>query len=127
MKAALLYLFAMTMVCGCASSDRDAQEPKWPIPDPGWTVPKPVSRGEPPNLIFLSGQFNNPGRYPWTNGIMLTNAFETAGGFTPFARKRVTLEHWDGSKQTFVWSDSRPLTNNPVLLPGDSVICWRYE
>lgn len=73
-------------------------------------------------VIYVGGEFKKPGVYPWTNGMTLQDAFAAAGGFTEFAVHRIWLRHSDGSSDRFRWSSARPLTNNPTLRPGDSVI-----
>lgn len=78
-----------------------------------------------PPFIYVRGEFRAPGPYPWTNGMTLKDSFAAAGGFTDFAVPRVRLEHWDGSSQRYQWSSTQPLTNNPVLKPGDKVINLR--
>jgi len=72
-------------------------------------------------LIYVEGEFKNPGVYPWTNGMSLQDAFAAADGFTVFALKWIILRHPDGSKEQYKWSTKRPLTDNPALRPGDSV------
>ena len=111
MKAIPLFLLAMYWVCGCSSSK----------PDMASSHLQPQS-GEPPPFVFVRGEFRNPGRYAWTNGMTLDDAFVAAGGFTDFALLRVRVLHWDGSSETYRWGTQHPLTNNPALKPGDSVL-----
>jgi len=73
-------------------------------------------------LVYVSGEFHKPGVYTWTNGMTLKDAFTAAGGFTEFAWQRILLRHYDGSVERFRWSGKQPLTNNPALRPGDSVM-----
>jgi protein involved in polysaccharide export with SLBB domain len=82
--------------------------------------------GPPPLSIYLGGQFNKPGRYPWTNGMTLNDAILTAGGFTDFAGRKIMLKHWDGTWLYLKWHP--PITNNPnpALEPGDDVFSQRF-
>lgn len=117
MRTSRLLLLATCLMCGCSSSQ------------PG--TPAAVSHGsEPlgqaPPFIYVSGEFHAAGRYAWTNGMRLKDAFAAAGGFTDFAWHRIRLVHWDGTMEMYRWSSERPLTKNPLLKPGDKVINPRW-
>jgi hypothetical protein len=75
-----------------------------------------------PPFIVLGGEFKNPGRIPWTNGMTLRDALAVAA-FTEFSPHRLRLVHKDGSVEMFRWKREQPLTNNPTLRPGDTVYC----
>jgi hypothetical protein len=125
MKKVSLLLLAICWACGCSSFESTtATAPLANVsatlpPASGQVQPEPTN---PPPFVFVRGEFRNPGRYAWTNGMTLSDAFAAAGGFTDFARRQVRLLHWDGSSQNYRWSTERSLTINPVLKPGDSVI-----
>jgi protein involved in polysaccharide export with SLBB domain len=73
-------------------------------------------------FVYVDGEFRNPGRYPWTNGMTLKDAIEAAGGFTKFANHRIRLYHLDGIGEKLRLSGNWFLTNNPNLKPGDRII-----
>jgi hypothetical protein len=105
-------------------SQPDAANPaKTPANSQGSVAP--VQAGDALRYIVVFGQFNNPGRYAWTNGMRLKDAIEVAGGFTDFAPPKVWLRHSDGSEDEYRRIFGQPFTNNPVLKPGDKVICQR--
>ncbi len=85
-----------------------------------------ANRGEVPSWVYVAGEFKYPGRYIWTNGMTLHDGIAIAGGFTKFAPPRIRLERWDGSVESYKWRAGQPLTNNPVLRPGDKLINPRY-
>lgn len=84
-------------------------------------------KGEPPEFVFMSGEFQNPGKYPWTNGMSLYDGMTAAGGPTAYAKRRFTITHWDDTKVTYWLTYQKTLTNNPALEPGDSVKLPRPE
>jgi len=87
--------------------------------------PLPKYRGEAPRLIFMQGEFKNPGTYAWTNGMTLKDGIDEANGFTDFAPQKFRLQHWDGSVERFRMGAGRTLTNNPALRSGDSIFSPR--
>jgi len=128
MKAASVLFFTACLFSGCTSSESNHNS-AFHFTDPpppssiGTLQPvQPVMRGEAPPLIFVGGEFTQPGRYAWTNGMTLRDAFAVAGGLTVFAESRIRLKHWDGSVERYKWSPKNPLTNNPTLRPGDSIL-----
>jgi hypothetical protein len=122
MKAPPLLVVTACLLYGCSSSELAKNtQPGFPeLP------PEAPQRGPAPLLVYVSGEFCKPGPYTWTNGMTLKDAFSAAGGFTEFAWERIHLHHYDGSVERFSWSEKRPLTNNPALRPGDSVINPRH-
>jgi polysaccharide export outer membrane protein len=88
---------------------------------------QPVPRGQAPSFVFTEGEFKNPGRYPWTNGMTLKDGIDAANGFTDYARRSLRIRHWDGSEERYRLGAGRTLTNNPALKPGDYVISPRAE
>lgn len=101
MNRAVGLLAVVWLICGCVG-------------------PGPKADAAP--FVYVQGEFKNPGQYAWTNGMTVMDAISAAGGFTDFADERIRLVHLDGSSQVFKWSATHPLTNNPVLRPGDNVV-----
>jgi protein involved in polysaccharide export with SLBB domain len=73
----------------------------------------------------MGGEFKNPGRYAWTNGMSLKHGIEAAGGYTDFSPPKLLLRHWDGSMERLRLGPGRTLTNNPALRAGDAVMSPR--
>jgi len=74
------------------------------------------------HFVYVDGEFRNPGRYQWTNGMRLKDAIDAAGGFTEFARHRIKLIHSDGtSARSFRLVGDWVRTNNPALHDGDRI------
>jgi protein involved in polysaccharide export with SLBB domain len=113
MKRILPHLLTTLLVLGCGS-------------ERGSRTATPSQQGEPPPYVWVDGEFKQPGRYAWTNGMRLKDTFAVAGGFTEFAEPEIRLTHWDGSHQSFRWSASRPLEDNPPVKPGDIVYNVRH-
>ena len=126
MSNVLLAISLLCLVPGCTETKRDnspmVRYSEFP-PPAGLPTPQvqPVPRGEPPPFIFVGGEFKNPGRYAWTNGMTLKDGIEAAGGFAVFAPRKLSLQHWDDSVEHFRLGPGRALTNNPLLRAGDSV------
>lgn len=126
MKIALLLLTTAGLLCGCAPSQRNGLDNTGPLAvNPSPPTTNPASAMPPEPFIYVRGEFRAPGRYAWTNGMTLQDAFAAAGGFTVFALPHILIHHADGSSQRFKWSDAHPLTNNPSLKPGDHIENWR--
>lgn len=130
----LFFTCSAWLLSGCAHPNSDGGDAPvfLPLPPPvvrapavpALAVSAPVSRpsrGAPPLVVYLDGQFMNPGAYPWTNGMTLQDGFSVAGGFTESAGNMIRLIHWDGSTERFPRNSVGPPTNNPVLKPGDQV------
>jgi hypothetical protein len=83
-------------------------------------VPQPAPRGEAPPVIFVSGDFRKTGSYAWTNGMMLKDGIDAAGGFNEYARRLIII-HEDGSRKKYRLGPGRILTSNPALRPGDRI------
>jgi protein involved in polysaccharide export with SLBB domain len=126
MKTVLFLPLIASLSYGCRSSEESTAPQFMNVPAPPPEAPQeaaqPAPFGEAPSVIFVDGEFMNPGRYAWTNGMTLNDAFAAAGGFTDFARKRIRLRHWDGTTEYYRWSVHSPLTNNPALKPGDQIL-----
>ena|SRR5438132_14314534 len=89
---------------------------------------KPISpRGEAEPFVYTEGEFKTHGRLPWTNGMRLKDAIDSAGGFTDFARRGVVLRHCDGTGEYYRFGPRRSLKNNPALKPGDTVATARQD
>src|SRR4051812_25028888 len=102
----LVSTVVLCLLLGCTATKRDdsamAGYSQLPPPQmPASPQVQPAPRGEPPAFVYVSGEFTNPGRYSWTNGMTLKDAIEAAGGFTDFAVRRITLRHWNDSVERF--------------------------
>ena len=67
--------------------------------------------------FYILGEVNEPGSYPYVNGMTILNAVALGGGFTYRAnQKKITIIRGNDATQT-------PETVNPdsVVLPGDMV------
>ncbi|MEM6996708.1 MAG: SLBB domain-containing protein, partial [Myxococcota bacterium] len=71
------------------------------------------------------GQVNEPGSYPYKDGLKLLQAISIAGGMNPLAQqKRVQLtRETDNGRETFEIDVSAIIggREDPVLAPGDVV------
>ncbi len=104
--------------------DADSQPATEPaLPPPAKEIPPPwypVITITTTNLfIYVGGEVKQAGRFTWVDGLTLTNAIETAGGFTDFAdRSRIDLRRRSGSLERYSYPRIiRGLTNNPTLEP----------
>jgi polysaccharide export outer membrane protein len=91
------------------------------IPPPRYPVPTITTT----NLfIYVGGEVKQAGRFNWVDGLTLTNAIATAGGFTDFADiSRIDLRRGAGSNERYSYPRIiRGLTNNPTLQPNDQVL-----
>jgi hypothetical protein len=98
----------------------------------GCSSPKPLGQSESshhevqidpsqPPYIYISGEVRIPGKFAWTNGMTLQDAITSAHGFSDFARRRLRVNHSDGSADIYKLDSKRHLTNNPPVLPGDMI------
>jgi len=74
-------------------------------------------------FYYVGGEVRSPGRFPWLGELTVTQAIQSAGDFTDFARKtRVLLVRADGST---VVVDCRKAIERPELdpkvMPGDRI------
>ncbi len=79
-------------------------------------------------FIFVGGDVRLPARYAYTDGMTVTKAIQTAGGFTEFANKKnVRLRRAAGGKDILV--NVKKAIENPeydqLVYPGDSVMVRR--
>jgi len=74
-------------------------------------------------FYYVGGEVRNPGRFPWLGELTVTQAIQSAGDFTDFARKtRVLLVRADGS--TTVVDCRRAIQQpelDPKVMPGDRI------
>jgi protein involved in polysaccharide export with SLBB domain len=74
-------------------------------------------------LFFVGGEVRQPNRYPWTEGMTVLKAIQSAGDFTDFAkRSKVRLTRFNG-QNTIVNCDKaleKPALDLPVY-PGDRI------
>ena len=83
-----------------------------------------VTFGEP--TIYIGRDFINRGSVIWTNGMTLRDAL-VIGVLDNFAPHKIYLLRADGSRVIYKWTEKEPLTNNPVLKPGDRILSPRPE
>jgi len=67
--------------------------------------------------IYIFGEVEHPGQYPYTSGLNIITAASTAGGFTYRASKSVVLIQHAGEQ---VWKEY-PLTEPVAIAPGDAI------
>lgn len=65
--------------------------------------------------IFILGEINRPGSYPYSAGLTVLKAVALAGGFTYRARKRVLFVTRDPQQ------GERKISVEGLLLPGDTI------
>jgi protein involved in polysaccharide export with SLBB domain len=105
MRYLALFLFVVISDFGC-STDRPS-------------AVRSVAAGP---YIYIGGEFKQPGRYLWTNGITVIDAIRMAGGFTEFARPVVYVSRTDGSREKFRLTSHFEFTNNVILEPDEQVL-----
>ena len=67
--------------------------------------------------FYILGEIGKPGEYPFINGLTVTNAVATAGGFTYRANiHRVFVRGQRESREHPV-----PLTGTTLVKPGDTI------
>jgi hypothetical protein len=106
-----LSAFLPFTIAGCAS-------------DPPALKSASPREGPAPPYVFVDGNFRQPGRFDWTNGLTIIDAIRLAGGFNEFAEPKLQLRRWDGTRELFrLTSDYRfRFTNAVPLRPGDHLI-----
>ncbi len=68
--------------------------------------------------FYIIGEVNEPGSYPYVNGMSVWNAVAMAGGFSYRAKKsEVEIKRGGDAAQT-AWQDANPDT---VVYPGDVI------
>jgi len=75
-------LLAVIFVSGCTSR-KSEQQVGAPPTEPALFRTVIVDETNP--MVFISGEVNRPGSLLWHQGLALTNAIGSAGGFTGFA------------------------------------------
>lgn len=75
-------------------------------------------------IYYVTGEIKSPGPKPFMNRLKVSQAIETAGGFTELAnKKRVTLRHDDGKSETVKLGDSPQ--RDAQVFPGDTITVRR--
>ena len=75
-----------------------------------------------PALVWVNGEFQHRGSFPWTNGITVADAMSLAGGFNRYAKGRtLILLHWDGTIEVYRLTRHLEFKDRVFLRPGDSV------
>jgi polysaccharide biosynthesis/export protein len=77
--------------------------------------------------IYVLGQVNEPGRYPYTGGLTLLEAISTAGGFSPIANKRkVRVVRNRGERRKALNFNAHNISTgrdqDVLVIPGDKII-----
>jgi protein involved in polysaccharide export with SLBB domain len=118
----LAILTLPALLAGCAHSNRQVPErAASPKPVPVRPLFHTLTLVETNAVVFVSGEVQQPGRFPWASDLSLTNALVLAGGFTDFAAKtRLEVRRPNGSIERYNYFQIlRGLTNNPVLKQSD--------
>jgi protein involved in polysaccharide export with SLBB domain len=88
-----------------------------------------TNAAEPPNpahvpaYVFVGGEVKAPGRFPWTNGMRLTDSIERAGGYTVYAdltQMRITRLETNVILCDYRAAAASP-AKNPTISAGDVV------
>jgi protein involved in polysaccharide export with SLBB domain len=110
------YLWAIFVVValGCAAKVKPLRS----------TAPQP---GPAPLVIFVGGEFRQPGRFPWRNGMTASDAIQLAGGFNNMVSIRsLEIHHWDGSREVYPLTSDLRLKQDVPLKPGDQIINFKW-
>ncbi|MCY4149997.1 MAG: polysaccharide export protein [Gammaproteobacteria bacterium] len=67
--------------------------------------------------FYIIGEINNPGSYPWVNGMTVIEAVAIGGGFTYRARKKQMLV----IRATDETRSEQEIKPNDKVLPGDLI------
>lgn len=67
--------------------------------------------------VFILGEVNRPGSYPYVNGLTVIDAVALGGGFTPRARQS-SMEIFREKKDTKIKIDA---VGSTLVYPGDTV------
>jgi protein involved in polysaccharide export with SLBB domain len=95
-----LALFAVALAAGCSTARYH------PPPNP---------------YLSVSGSFNQPGIYLWTNGLTLFDAIRLGGGFSSTSVYAVYVYHRDGTRERYHLTPDFQCTNNVPLRARDDV------
>jgi protein involved in polysaccharide export with SLBB domain len=82
-----------------------------------------------PKFVFVGGEVLAPGRFVWTNGLMVTHSIERAGGFSMTA-DRTKIEIRTSGSVTQVCNYASAVSNpvkDVTLSPGDVVFVPRSK
>ena len=102
-----------------AAAIAEAYKVKGIYTSPNFQVTTPTDGGLVQKRFTVGGQVKVPGPKPFTNGITLYTAVQTAGGKTPFgATNRVRLFR-DGKVYSYNLNDDRH--KNVKIYPGDVI------
>jgi polysaccharide export outer membrane protein len=72
---------------------------------------------------FILGEIKTPAQYPYANGMTVTNAVATAGGFTPRAQRKKIFIRRSGEGQERAYD----LAPDLRVFPGDTIrVAERY-
>jgi len=83
---------------------------------------EPGEKAVSSQFVFIDGEVLLPHRFPWTNGISLSDIITLAGGFTDFAdRERIELVSGSRTQVCSYAAALKTQTNNIMLSRGDKV------
>ena len=82
------------------------------------SAPAKSGKSQPEPYVYVSGGVRKPGRFDWVKGMTLADAISAAGGFTENATRRVTIFHFDGTKEFYTREGTNAL---PRLEAGDRI------
>jgi hypothetical protein len=127
------FFLSLLLVCLLSACQTPTGEPggkdmfsKLPSPSEPVPVQSPsVPKGAAPPWIGIAGDFRNPGRYNWTNGMTLKDGIDATGGLTENGSRRLRIQHWDDSIDHYRLRSGWEFTNNPALRAGDFIATWR--
>jgi protein involved in polysaccharide export with SLBB domain len=92
----------------------------------GTSVTTQMEQSSANKYVYVGGEFNNTGRFPWKPGMTLQDAIGLANGFTGYSIPGLLyIVHNDGSRVEFRIESGSSFTNNATLSPGDQVIIER--
>lgn len=80
-----------------------------------------VSIVPPQRTITVGGKVNNSGVFPWREGITLTDAIQSAGGYDVYGLKDPVIVTRQGRAYKVNGRIAEQGGYNPILYPGDSV------
>lgn len=102
-----------------AASIAAAYKAKGIYTNPNFQVTTPTDGGLVQKLFTVGGQVKAPGPKPYTNGLTLYTAIQTAGGKTPFgATNRVKLFR---SGKVYLYNLKNDSHKGVKIYPGDAI------
>ncbi len=120
----LCVALAMIAMIGCRSAHPRGGSTAAVGPEPVVVTALSTDEADKHPHIYISRQVVKPGFYTWSDGMTLTDAIHSAGGFTKFATvNHVKVIRRDNSVAG-IYNCHAILSHraqDPVLLPGDRI------